>query len=71
MGNRNAGGGTDRIGNRSAGGGNFGNNGHNAFGDMNQSGARAHQNANRGSSSFGGGGGFKGGGGSRGGGRRR
>ncbi len=55
-------GGGDRIGNRNAGGGNFGNSGHNPFGDINQGGARAHQNANRGASSFGGGGGFRGGG---------
>jgi hypothetical protein len=56
-GQRNTGGGGDRIGNRNAGGGNFGNNGRSgsAFGDMNQGGNRARQNANRGSSSFGGG----------------
>ncbi len=67
-GNREGGGG-DRIGNRDAGGGNFGNKGHNAFGDVNQGGGRARENASRGQSSFkGGGGGNRGGGG---GGRRR
>jgi hypothetical protein len=57
-----AGGGGERIGNRNAGGGNFGNNGRNAFGDVNQGGTRARENANRGASSLGGGGGVRGGG---------
>lgn len=53
--------GSDRIGNRNAGGGNFGNNGRNPFGDVNQGGARARQNSNRGTSSVARGGGFHGG----------
>jgi hypothetical protein len=56
-----AGAGGDRIGNRNAGGGNFGNNGRNPFGDVNQGGARARQNSNRGTSSVARGGGFHGG----------
>jgi Protein of unknown function (DUF3300) len=47
--------GGDRIGNRNAGGGDFGKSGRNAFGDMNQGGNRARQNANRGGASMGGG----------------
>jgi uncharacterized membrane protein YgcG len=58
---RNFGGGGDRVGNHNGGGGSFGNNGRNAFGDMNQGGDRARQNAGRGASSFGGEG-FRGGG---------
>ncbi len=69
QGNQRNPGANDRIGNRNAGGGDFGKSGRNAFGDMNQGGNRARENANRGGASMGGG--NRGGGGAHAAGRRR